>query len=464
MADRISYPNKELKDKFKATEATEIKSVVNSHADEIEITAQRISSTEAEIDSNIKSTLGLTYDLLDDSKASYTNIELANKQFYLISNQTTNYPLLQSDGLGVINLGFTATPGFVGVLLGSLGTAPNADVFIGFLKEVFTKITSSEFTIADRNGYIGLKFSQSGLETFRANFGQISLMNGARIIQSGADDVLFGLVDAANYYGLKFTSDGTLYVKKVVAENTNNKLEGKVIGIMQDSFGVAPRASGGITTENIWHKVFQNNTGCVYSAINAVGGTCLSQKVNVDYGLQDSRINALNGTLYQPEQVDIIILALFTNDFGGQNIQLGTYGTSDLTTWYGALPEAYKKLTTRYKNAKVFHIIGPVRNRLGLETAPNTSEKPGYSAYNANTGFYYDDFANAVYKVAPSFGVKIIDMRYKSILTLNNLGTPGNPNTLENYIRDKSEDGLHMLEEAHADYSNGVQTEIEQYF
>lgn len=415
-------------------------------------------NTKANV-ADITSTIFINYDSLNVDKSSYSNSLLAGKQVVLISNESTTQELLTFDNGGLLQLGFTATPDFTGSLLGSLGTSPNADVFISDLKQAITATEENNFLVADSDGFIGLRFGQNGLETPNVKLNELNIGNNE--VKNGVDADLFNIVDPAGYYGFRVDSTGVVHARGFAGVN-ESKLKGKKVGLMQDSFGVFPRASGGITEQNIWHTKFTEKTGVIFSKIDAQGGTCLSQKTGVQYGLLDSRINSLNGTLYDPEDIDIIILALFTNDFGGQNIQLGTYGSSDFTTWYGALPEGYRKLTTRYKNAKVFHIIGPVRNRYGLENPINTVEKPGYSAYNSTTGFYYDQFADATYKVAPSFGVKLIDMRFKSLITPNNLGTPGA--TQADYVPNKTEDGLHMLAEAHDDYATVVKDEIELYY
>ncbi|MCC8409909.1 SGNH/GDSL hydrolase family protein [Mucilaginibacter sp. UR6-1] len=259
--------------------------------------------------------------------------------------------------------------------------------------------------------------------------------------QSNTD--LFSIQDSNGYNALRLTIDGNLLYRNKVTGATDswNNLKGKNIAFLGDSITTAPRSQDGITANNIYWGLIRDRYGCnVYA--NGVPGSCIAQKSGVSAFTTDSRWQSLNST-FTP---DAVVVFGGTNDFGGQNIPLGTYADSETgkTTFYSALKYLFHSLQDRYKGSKIFFMT------------PMQRADRGFPSLNVTTGFYMSEFQDAIQKVAKDYGIIIIDTNQNSGFNYYNMVSGG--------TSPWSPDGLHPNIAGHARLADYVGNILNLHF
>lgn len=143
----------------------------------------------------------------------------------------------------------------------------------------------------------------------------------------------------------------------------------------------------------------------------------------VNYGIGGSEI-AVNfaDSTYTPmcirfaemdDDADLIIVAGGTNDWGHNTdtsvsttkYQIGEFGDTDTTTFYGALDILCKGLLTKY----------PGKNIMFMTPIKRATTQRNYYEPNGN-GNTLEDYANAIKKVCGFYGIPVLDMFNECIL------------------------------------------------
>ncbi len=139
----------------------------------------------------------------------------------------------------------------------------------------------------------------------------------------------------------------------------------------------------------------------------------------VNYGIGGSELakNKADGS-YNPmciryaemdADADLIIVAGGTNDWGhiaGNTVaedteyQMGEFGDTEITTFYGALDTMCKGLLEKYVGKTIFFMT-PIKRYSALSTPYYTEN---------NRGHTLEDYANAIKKVCGFYGIPVLDM------------------------------------------------------
>lgn len=139
----------------------------------------------------------------------------------------------------------------------------------------------------------------------------------------------------------------------------------------------------------------------------------------VNYGIGGSELakNKADGS-YNPmciryaemdADADLIVVAGGTNDWGhiaGNTVaedteyQMGEFGDTEITTFYGALDTMCKGLLEKYV-AKTIFFMTPIKRYSALSTPYYTEN---------NRGHTLEDYANAIKKVCSHYGIPVLDM------------------------------------------------------
>lgn len=415
------------------------------------LSTEDYTTADKETVGNITSTLGLTYNDLDTGKQTYTNIDLAGKQVTLISNQTNNYPVLSFDQNGVLNLGFTATSGFAGVLLGSLGTAPNADEFIAFLKTIITETGDNSIKIVDALRYIGLIFDSNGLKTYQILSKFLQL--GSNVVMFEGEN-LFAIKDINGFYALRYTTQGKLFIRDINLEiGSPSSIKGKNVVLVANSISVPVRMDGSTViwnAEQVWHAVMAATYGCNIYGLSAIGGTSTGGTTAGGNQPYWTRITPLLDSL-DTSLVDAFIIGDCTNDFGGRKINIGTINDTTTDTLYGAYNYMIPLIASRCPKAKIFIITPMQRDFNGTDGFP--AARAAGSGYLAGA---LTDFRQASINAAQKWNCKIIDWWTKSVINPTNL----NPAL----VPPLTQDGLHPLVYGQNDLGIVTGKELELYF
>lgn len=139
----------------------------------------------------------------------------------------------------------------------------------------------------------------------------------------------------------------------------------------------------------------------------------------VNYGIGGSELakNKTDGS-YNPmciryadmdDDADLIIVAGGTNDWahiggntaaGESEYQMGNFGDTEITTFYGALDTMCKGLLEKYVGKTIFFMT-PIKRYSALSTPYYVQNKRGYTL---------EDYANAIKKVCGFYGIPVLDM------------------------------------------------------
>lgn len=140
------------------------------------------------------------------------------------------------------------------------------------------------------------------------------------------------------------------------------------------------------------------------------------------------RISAL------PTDVDLVTVFLGTNDFGA-NKPLGEFGTSDTTTFYGAVNKCINDLITKYV-AKKIAVFTPLRR---INDTVNNTEN-----------LKLNDYRKAILEVCEYYSIPVLDLYKCSGISIYNTASKTLLTT----------DGLHPNDIGHKKISNIIQSFI----
>ena len=183
----------------------------------------------------------------------------------------------------------------------------------------------------------------------------------------------------------------------------------------------------------------------------SIASPCFAELVQVGLQIPEMKNYGMNGisvsrTTYQSpdyaislyidqvETGDILLVAAGTNDYG-TNVELGSPEDKEDVSFYGGLNVLYKKITEKFKGAKVY-IVSPIK-RLG-----DKNQK----------GYTLEQYKQAIAYRAAEYGFSVIDGYNVAI----------NPSDSENrkaYILD----GLHPNTAGHKLYAEYILEKINEY-
>ena len=186
-------------------------------------------------------------------------------------------------------------------------------------------------------------------------------------------------------------------IKKIVKEKTKYKytdslnkpfeFKGKTCVAFGDSI------TSGISSPNLkvttpYIKLFADKVGLTIDN-RAVSGTCITGNTE-EYSIQ-------NRILSYKTQKDFIFIAGGTNDFNSSK-ELGKYGDSQPTTFYGSLKIICEYITTTFPSSTVIFIT-PI---------PYTSASRFHDVPN-ELGYELNDYRNAIYEMATLYKFNVVD-------------------------------------------------------
>lgn len=109
-----------------------------------------------------------------------------------------------------------------------------------------------------------------------------------------------------------------------------------------------------------------------------------------------------------PHDADLVYIAIGSNDWSANIVELGNYGDTEYTTFYGALDYLCKKLKSEYPTT--MFMFGTIIKRGDINT---TTFDPRYG-YQNSEGKYIKDYNNAIKEVCEYYGYPVHDMYAKS--------------------------------------------------
>jgi len=184
-----------------------------------------------------------------------------------------------------------------------------------------------------------------------------------------------------------------------------------------DSHGDTSSNYGGCLPSEKWHNVLKNLHG--WTVLNkSLGGRSLAEVSGESSATDLALLNSLdeNGT------PDLILVQLGTNDFGPDNVPLGTSTDSIKTTFYGASNFVFPYLKSRYPNSKIIYITPPV---IGSTLYVNDA-----TMTRIGSGVKFDDYLEAPRTVCENNGIEIIDffafcreLSYQSMMQNNDISS-----------------------------------------
>jgi lysophospholipase L1-like esterase len=192
---------------------------------------------------------------------------------------------------------------------------------------------------------------------------------------------------------------------------TSSVMEGKNIYMIGDSITYGAYLDD-ISTES-YPKVLEQLTGSNVT-VNAQSGIKLVGGIT-------SKVANMTGS------ADLITIFGGTNDYWQGGISIGTYGTSDTTTFYGALQNILDNLESKYPDAEYLFIFPPEQKFNGA-----TSGDKGYGSL--------DDFRSAFIDFCTRNNLKYIDLKTVSEFDYSKHTT----------------DGVHPNKEGHIIIANAI--------
>lgn len=222
-------------------------------------------------------------------------------------------------------------------------------------------------------------------------------------------------------------SDRYKYTDSLMKPFTFN---GKTVAYFGDSIPAGVCSPNSQTTVSFMQR-FCLSVGFSVINPNAISGACIA-----DPNYQGS---VLNKVLAYENNRDFYFVAGGTNDFNTSK-ELGTYASTDTSTFYGALKAICDKFQTDFPNATVIFIT-PIPY-----TEAYFDRYPALKDGNA-LGYTLNDYRNAIYEVATSYGFNVVDG--------SNLGMPTGKGGWSNAMCDDS-DGCHPTVAGHELYARNL--------
>ena len=166
------------------------------------------------------------------------------------------------------------------------------------------------------------------------------------------------------------------------------KFNGKTAIAFGDSItaGVANDGNGNISAgSNSYINIFATRAGLALTN-RAVSGSTITYAAGETYESVYTKVLAMT------ETPDVIIISGGTNDYN-QGKELGSFGSTDKTNFYGALYQICEKLKTHNSNATVIFI-----------TPINVTKD-----FNGHDRALLNNYRNAIYEVATSYGFNVVN-------------------------------------------------------
>ena len=166
------------------------------------------------------------------------------------------------------------------------------------------------------------------------------------------------------------------------------KFNGKTAIAFGDSItqGVANDGNGNISAgSNSYINKFATRAGLALTN-RAVSGSTITYAAGETYASVYTKVLAMT------ETPDVIIISGGTNDYN-QGKELGSFGSTDKTNFYGALYQICEKLKTNNSNATVIFI-----------TPINVTKD-----FNGHDRALLNNYRNAIYEVATSYGFNVVN-------------------------------------------------------
>jgi lysophospholipase L1-like esterase len=172
-----------------------------------------------------------------------------------------------------------------------------------------------------------------------------------------------------------------------------------------------------ITYQALWQPKVNNALGLKYNNYGIGGSTIavIPDNNTTNPMCTDERINALN------INSDIILIMGGINDWA-QNVPLGQIGSTDITTFYGALEIMIRKLSVKFQPKKLIFMT-PMFAK--LPNRYNFNDKVGIKN---NLGLIVTDYAIVIIQLCKIYNIQYIDtnsqLKWNSsnILTYTNDG------------------------------------------
>lgn len=148
-------------------------------------------------------------------------------------------------------------------------------------------------------------------------------------------------------------NEAKIRVQKEKEEEEHKKALRIFDGLTLSTFGDS------ITAQGLWQPIVKAELGFKKFNNLGIGGSKVSGS-DANCMCEDERINKI------PSDSNVIIFMGGTNDWG-QNIQLGSIGSKDTNTFYGAVNVVADKLTAKFPKAKIIFMSTTfTKNKTGL--------------------------------------------------------------------------------------------------
>lgn len=153
-----------------------------------------------------------------------------------------------------------------------------------------------------------------------------------------------------------------------------------------------------LTAQQMWQPLVSERLGLMHYNFG-IGGTKVADTTGTDTQAmcRDERINALDS------RSTLISFLGFTNDWA-QNVPLGTLGSTDVSTAYGALNILYQKLITKFPTARIIAMTPP------FQKMPNRSGWSDTAGFKNTLGLTVVDYGKVTKEVSAMYGVPVIDL------------------------------------------------------
>lgn len=153
-----------------------------------------------------------------------------------------------------------------------------------------------------------------------------------------------------------------------------------------------------LTQQEMWQRLVADRLGLVHYNFG-IGGTKVTDTTGTDTQAmcRDERINALDS------RSTLITFMGFTNDWA-QNVPLGTLGSTDVSTAYGALNVLYQKLITKFPTARIIAMTPP------FQKMPNRAGWADTAGFKNTLNLTVVDYGKVTKEVSAMYGVPVIDL------------------------------------------------------
>lgn len=170
--------------------------------------------------------------------------------------------------------------------------------------------------------------------------------------------------------------------------NVQSKWSGQIWSSLGDS----------LTNQQMWQPLVADRLGLTHYNFG-IGGTKVADTTGTDTQAmcRDERINALDS------RSTLISFMGFTNDWA-QNVPLGTLGSTDVATAYGALNVLYQKLITKFPTARIIALTPP------FQKMPNRAGWSDTAGFKNTLGLTVVDYGKVTKEVSAMYGVPVIDL------------------------------------------------------